>query len=47
MHVSARIGSLPLKEPFFIAREPTPLNAPAHLRRRDLLGGLIHEYEAA
>jgi putative transposase len=29
------------------AREPTPLNAPAHLRRRDLLGGLIREYEAA
>ena len=28
-------------------REPTPLNAPDRLRRRDLLGGLIHEYEAA
>jgi putative transposase len=28
-------------------RDPTPLNAPAHLRRRDLLGGLIHEYDAA
>jgi transposase InsO family protein len=28
-------------------RDPTPLNATAHLRRRDLLGGLIHEYEAA
>ena len=28
-------------------REPTPLNARAHLRRRNLLGGLIHEYEAA
>ena len=28
-------------------RDPTPLNAPARLRRRDLLGGLIHEYEAA
>jgi len=27
--------------------DPTPLNATAHLRRRDLLGGLIHEYEAA
>jgi putative transposase len=26
---------------------PTPLTAPADLRRRDLLGGLIHEYEAA
>jgi hypothetical protein len=26
---------------------PTPLNAAAHLHRRDLLGGLIHEYEAA
>jgi putative transposase len=28
-------------------RDPTPLNATGHLRRRDLLGGLIHEYEAA
>jgi len=28
-------------------REPTPLTAPAGLRRRDLLGGLIHEYDAA
>ena len=28
-------------------RDPTPLTAPADLRRRDLLGGLIHEYEAA
>jgi len=28
-------------------REPPPLPAPAGLRRRDLLGGLIHEYEAA
>ena len=28
-------------------RDPTPLNATAHLRRRDLLGGLIHEYNAA
>jgi len=27
--------------------DPTPLNATAHLRRRDLLGGLIHEYDAA
>ena len=27
-------------------RDPTP-NAAAHLRRRDLLAGLIHEYEAA
>jgi transposase InsO family protein len=27
--------------------DPTPLNATAHLRRRDLLGGLIHEYQAA
>jgi putative transposase len=26
---------------------PTPPNAATHLRRRDLLGGLIHEYEAA
>ncbi|MCA1695810.1 MAG: transposase [Actinobacteria bacterium] len=25
----------------------TPLNTTALLRRRDLLGGLIHEYEAA
>lgn len=29
------------------SRDPTPLRAPADLRRRDLLGGLIHEYEAA
>jgi putative transposase len=28
-------------------RDPTPLTAPASLRRRDLLGGLIHEYDAA
>ena len=28
-------------------RGPTPLNATGRLRRRDLLGGLIHEYEAA
>jgi putative transposase len=28
-------------------RDPTPLRAPADLHRRDLLGGLIHEYEAA
>jgi transposase InsO family protein len=28
-------------------RDPTPLNATAHLRRRDLLGGLIQEYDAA
>ena len=28
-------------------RDPTPLTAPARLRRRDLLGGLIHEYDAA
>jgi putative transposase len=28
-------------------RDPTPLNATAHPRRRDLLGGLIHEYDAA
>jgi putative transposase len=27
--------------------DPTPLEATARLRRRDLLGGLIHEYEAA
>jgi putative transposase len=27
--------------------DPTPLSAPTDLRRRDLLGGLIHEYEAA
>jgi transposase InsO family protein len=27
--------------------DPPPLNAPAHLHRRDLLGGLIHEYDAA
>jgi putative transposase len=29
------------------ARNPTPLEASTRLRRRDLLGGLIHEYEAA
>jgi putative transposase len=28
-------------------RHATPLNAPIRLQRRDLLGGLIHEYEAA
>ena len=28
-------------------RDPTPLSAPDRLQRRDLLGGLIHEYEAA
>jgi transposase InsO family protein len=28
-------------------RDSTPLNAADCLRRRDLLGGLIHEYEAA
>jgi putative transposase len=28
-------------------RDPTPLAPPGRLRRRDLLGGLIHEYEAA
>jgi hypothetical protein len=28
-------------------RDPTPLNASARLRRRDLLGGLIYEYDAA
>jgi hypothetical protein len=28
-------------------REPTPLNATNRLRRRELLGGLTHEYEAA
>jgi transposase InsO family protein len=27
--------------------DPTPPNTSAQLRRRDLLGGLIHEYEAA
>jgi putative transposase len=28
-------------------RDPTPLTAPDRLQRRDLLGGLIHEYQAA
>ena len=28
-------------------RDPTPLEPTARLHRRDLLGGLIHEYEAA
>lgn len=28
-------------------RQPTPAAAAEHLRRSDLLGGLIHEYEAA
>ena len=27
--------------------DSAPLNAPDRLQRRDLLGGLIHEYEAA
>ena len=27
--------------------DPTPLNMPARPHRRDLLGGLIHKYEAA
>ena len=29
------------------ARQATPFEPPNHLRRHDLLGGLIHEYEAA
>jgi putative transposase len=29
------------------SRDPAPLSTPAGLRRRDLIGGLIHEYEAA
>ena len=28
-------------------RDPMPLEAPNRLQRRDLFGGLIHEYEAA
>jgi putative transposase len=28
-------------------RDPTPPTAPDRLQRRDLLGGLIHEYQAA
>jgi hypothetical protein len=28
-------------------RDPTPLGTTTHLRRHDLLGGLIHEYDAA
>jgi hypothetical protein len=28
-------------------RHPTPAIPTTHLRRHDLLGGLIHEYEAA
>ena len=28
-------------------RDPTPRSASTELRRRDLLGGLIHKYEAA
>ncbi len=28
-------------------RDPTPINTPIRLHRHDLLGGLIHEYEAA
>jgi len=27
--------------------DATPMNTPIQLHRRDLLGGLIHEYEAA
>src|SRR5262249_19539455 len=38
-------GELQLQPPD--GRNPTPLNATDRLRRRDLLGGLIHEYEAA
>jgi putative transposase len=38
-------GALRLMPPD--ARDLTPLEATARLRRRDLLGGLIHEYEAA
>jgi len=29
------------------ARPPIPSDTPDHLHRRDLLGGLIHEYDAA
>jgi putative transposase len=28
-------------------RDPTPMNTPTRLHRRDLIGGLLHEYEAA
>jgi putative transposase len=41
--------SLALRPPEQADRGPTPLRAPPHpkLNRRDLLGGLIHEYERA
>ncbi len=37
--------SLDLRPPD--GRDPTPLNTPTALHRRPLLGGFIHEYEAA
>jgi transposase InsO family protein len=41
--------SLALRPPEQADRSPTPLRAPRYrqLNRRDLLGGLIHEYESA
>jgi hypothetical protein len=41
--------SLALRPPEQADRSPTPLRAPPHpkLTRRDLLGGVIHEYERA
>jgi hypothetical protein len=37
--------ALDLLPPF--GRDPTPMNTPTRLHRRDLIGGLLHEYEAA
>jgi putative transposase len=39
--------ALALLPPDGCGRSRTPRDAPERLRRRDLLGGLIHEYEAA
>jgi transposase InsO family protein len=38
--------ALGLAPPLHEARDPTPVR-PRDVRRRDLLGGLIHEYDAA
>ena len=38
--------ALGLAPPLAAAGEPTPVD-PRHIRRRDLLGGLIHEYHRA
>src|ERR687887_2682031 len=45
--ISRRVGASALDLFPPNGRKPTPLNAPDRLQRRDLLGGLVHEYEAA